>query len=73
MSVKVGSARIDENGKAHGGAAGDQTSKEVSTQSWYAHSKGWVLLRAKDANVREKIASCMEAACKNAHIGYDQY
>lgn len=73
MAVKVGSARIDENGKAHGGAAGDQTDKEVSTQSWYAHSKGWVLLRAKDANVREKIAVCMEAACKNAHIGYDQY
>ena len=73
MAVKIGSARIDENGKAHGGAAGDQTGREVSTQSWYAHSKGWVLLRAKDANVREKIASCMEAACKNDHIGYDQY
>jgi len=48
MSVKLGSARIDENGQAHGGAAGDQIGKEVSTQSWYAHSKGWVLLRAKD-------------------------
>ena len=34
MAVKIGSARIDENGKAHGGAAGDQTGKEVSTQSW---------------------------------------
>ena len=29
MAVKVGSARIDENGKAHGGQAGDQTGKEV--------------------------------------------
>ena len=53
MSVKIGSARIDENGKAHGGAAGDQTGKEVSTQSWYAHTKGWVLLRAKSAEARE--------------------
>ncbi len=73
MAVKIGSARIDEKGTAHGGAAGDQTGKEVSTQSWYAHSKGWVLLRAKSAEAREKIAQCMEAACKNSHVGYDQY
>ena len=73
MAVKLGSARIDENGQAHGGAAGDQTGKEVSTQSWYAHSKGWVMLRAKSAEAREKIARCMQAACDNKHIGYDQY
>ena len=73
MSVKLGSARIDENGQAHGGAAGDQTGKEVSTQSWYAHGKGWVLLRARSADAREKIARCMQAACDNRHIGYDQY
>ena len=48
MSVKIGSARIDENGKAHGGRAGDQTGKEVSTQSYYVHSKGWRVFRAKD-------------------------
>ena len=73
MSVKIGSARIDENGKAHGGASGDQTGKEVSTQSWYAHTKGWVLLRAKSAEARERIARCMQAACDNKHVGYDQY
>ena len=73
MAVKLGSARIDENGQAHGGAAGDQTGKEVSTQSWYAHSKGWVMLRAKSAEAREAIARCMQAACDNKHIGYDQY
>ena len=39
MAVKVGSARIDENGRAHGGKAGDQTGKELSVQSWYRHSK----------------------------------
>ena len=73
MSVTIGSARIDENGNAHGGAAGDQTGREVSTQSWYAHSKGWVLLRAKSAEAREKIAACMKAACNSSRIGYDQY
>lgn len=72
MAVKVGSARIDENGKAKGGKAGDQTGKEVSTQNWYKHSKGWRVFRAKDPAVAEKIARCMEAACKNSKIGYDQ-
>ena len=72
MAVKVGSARIDENGKAHGGQAGDQTGKEVSTQSWYLHSKGWRVYRAKNPSVAEKIAQCMERACKNSKIGYDQ-
>ena len=70
--VRIGSARIDENGKAVGGKAGDQTGKEVSVQSWYAHKKGWIILRAKNDTTREKIAQCMEAACSNNHIGYDQ-
>ena len=73
MAVKIGSARIDENGKAHGGSAGDQMGKEVSTQSWYASNKVWVLLRAKSAEAREKIARCMQWACDNKHVGYDQY
>ena len=72
MSVKLGSARIDENGKAKGGQAGDQTGKEVSTQSYYLHSKGWRVFRAKEAAAAEKIAKCMENACKNNKIGYDQ-
>lgn len=73
MAVIVGSARIDENGKAYGGKAGDQTGKEVSTQNWYLHSKGWRVYRAKNAGVAEKIAQCMERACRNSRIGYDQY
>ena len=72
MAVKVGSARIDENGKAHGGKAGDQTGKEVSTQSWYKHAKGWRVFRAKSPAVAEKIAQDMQWACDNKHIGYDQ-
>lgn len=73
MAVLIGSARIDENGKAHGGKAGDQTGKEVSTQNWYKHEKGWRVLRAKDAGAAAKIAQAMRAACSNSKIGYDQY
>ena len=72
MAVTVGSARIDERGKATGGAAGDQTGKELSTQNWYLHSKGWRVLRCKDPDKAAKIASAMSAACKNSKIGYDQ-
>lgn len=72
MAVRVGSARIDERGAASGGKAGDQTGGEVSTQAWYKHTKGWVVIRAKNATVRGKIAEAMEAACANNNIGYDQ-
>ena len=72
MAVKIGSARIDENGNATGGKAGDQTGREVSTQNWYKHSKGWRVLRAKDASAAEKIAQAMQWACDSPLIGYDQ-
>lgn len=73
MSVLIGSARIDENGKARGGKAGDQRGgREVSTQAWYRHSKGWRVFRAKDPTARERIALCMEWACATDLIGYDQ-
>lgn len=72
MAVTIGSARIDERGKATGGQAGDQTGKELSTQNWYLHSKGWRVLRCKDPAKALKIAEAMIAACKNSKIGYDQ-
>lgn len=73
-TVYVGSARSDENGKAYNGKAGDQKSgKEVSTQAWYKHSKGWRVFRAKKAGVAAKIAKQMQAACDNNKIGYDQW
>ena len=65
MAVKVGSARSDENKSAHGGKAGDQTGREVSTQNWYLHSKGWRVFRAKDPAKAEKIAQDMQWACDN--------
>ena len=72
MAVKIGSARIDERGKATGGQAGDQTGNEVSTQNWYLHSKGWRVFRPLDVRQAENIAFCMELACKSKYIGYDQ-
>lgn len=72
MAVRVGSARHDENGKLKGGKPGDQTGVEVSTQDWYLHKKGWVVIRPKDPKVRAMIARDMEWACENPNIGYDQ-
>lgn len=73
MAVKIGSARSDERGKITGGKAGDQKNGlEVSTQSWYKHSKGWVLLRCKDPGKAEIIAKTMEEVCASDRVGYDQ-
>ena len=70
--IIVGSARIDENGNISGGAAGDQTGNEVSTQAFYMHSKGWYCLRPKNAAHAAKMAVSMANACANNNIGYDQ-
>lgn len=72
MGVIIGSARIDEHGKIKGGAAGDQTGGEVSTQAYYTSSKGWVGLRAVNTAIANKLATAMQQACDNPHIGYDQ-
>jgi LysM repeat protein len=62
---------LDENRKARGGAAGDQTKKEVCIINWY--NKPWTaVIRPKDSKVAEKIAFAMEQACANDKIGYDQ-
>lgn len=72
MSVQIGSARFDERGKTTGGRYGDQTGTEVCTEAWYPHTLGWVVLRAKDPDKREWLATAMEQACANDLIGYDQ-
>ena len=67
MAVIVGSARQGgSNGRISGDVAGDQNKKEVSTQNYYVHSKGWRVLRAKDASKRKLLADAMRAACANA-------
>ena len=70
--VLFGSARINENGKATGGKPGDQTGREVSTQSYYMSRKGWIGLRQKDPVVAVKLAEAMLEACNNNCIGYNQ-
>ena len=79
MKIIIGSARIDENGKAVGGAAGDQKQKstpdysgEVSLQEFYVSSKGWYVLRPKNPSIAQDIAGLMRVACNNPCIGYDQ-
>ena len=73
MAVKIGHAHSDENNRASGGLAGDQTSGEVVVQNWYNREKGWAtVFRAKDSKIAEKIAVAMEQACTNNNIGYDQ-
>lgn len=71
MAIKIGHASIDERGKIAGGAAGDQTKKELCTRTWY--DKGWnVMLRPKKDSVAEKSAKACEQGCANNKIGYDQ-
>ena len=72
MAVKIGHSSCDENGKAHGGKAGDSTSKEVCVRTWY-DGKWHTVLRAKSETVAEKMAIACEAGCANSNIGYDQY
>ena len=69
MSVRIGHASISENGTTQG-VAGDQTGKEVCVRDWY--SKPWDYMAIHpDANVREKHAKAVEAACANDNIGYN--
>lgn len=74
MTIKVGSARIDERGKIHGGKAGDQTGKELMVQNAYIYSGGWdVCIRIKNATKRKKYLNFIKWAMKSKYIGYDQY
>jgi len=70
--IKIGSARIDENGNISGGRAGDQTKREVATEPYYSHRLGWYMLRAKDIEVAKKIGQAMREGCSNDNIGYSQ-
>lgn len=72
MAIIIGSARSDENGNISGGRVGDQTGREVSTQLFYMHSKGWYRLRPKNAEHAKKMAQAMKNACDNENFGYDQ-
>ena len=62
---------IDENRRARGGKAGDQTGREVCTRSWY--SKPWgMVLRCKDAAVAKKARDIAIKLANSNLVGYDQ-
>ena len=69
--IMLGSSSKDENGQYTGGQGGDQTGKEVHILNWY--NNGWTsVLRPKDNDLAEKIASACEKGCLNDNIGYSQ-
>lgn len=61
----------DENGKYHGGKAGDQTGHEWEVIPWYNRPQN-VVLRYPDINVGLRIADLAKKAALNNKIGYDQ-
>ena len=73
MGVIIGHASLSEN-KTVNGSKGDQTGKEVCTRSWYKYGgKSWTcLIRFRDPEMADKVARCVEMACKNDYIGYSQ-
>lgn len=70
-TVMIGGASGDENRKAKGGEAGNQTGSELKIQKWY-NGKWNVVLRPKDTTLAENLAIQCEGACGNMNIGYDQ-
>lgn len=71
MAVKISHASIDENGKAKGGKAGDQTGKEVKISNWYKSNWDFVA-RPKRKEVADRMVKEAMAGANNPNIGYDQ-
>lgn len=62
----------DENGKYHGGKAGDQTGHEWEIRTWY--NRPWdCVLRAPTKEVASKLNELSIKSAKNDNIGYDQW
>ncbi len=70
-TVQCAWAAIDENGKARGGKAGDQTGRECRVGNWYNFGQTMVY-RWKDRKKAAKYAKIVKALCNNENIGYDQ-
>lgn len=70
MTVYIVAARIDERGKVSGGAAGDQTGREVCRQT-LASSGAWSRVLRPPSNGSAIAAAALSAAA-NDNIGYDQ-
>lgn len=70
--TQIGHSLKNEKSTYKGGKKGDQTGKEILIQDWYLHTKGWIVIRAKDPEVRAKLAKAMEMICQNDNFGYCQ-
>lgn len=69
--MKIVHSSIDENGRATGGNAGDQTGKEVCTRSWY--DKDWkYMLRYPDRNIAISASEIGIKLANSPLVGYDQ-
>ena len=71
MKVMISQASIDEKGKLRGGAAGDQTSREVFVRDWY-DGEWHTLLRPKSAELARKSAEAAIYLADSDVVGYDQ-
>lgn len=70
--MSIANSGHDENGRYHGGKAGDQTGSEWQVRTWY--DRPWDgILRHPDRKVAEDIARLARNAANNDRIGYDQY
>lgn len=73
MSVTIGHARCDENGKIDGALVGDQTGKEILIADWYVSSGGWTYyLEPIDKEMANRAARYMEQICADNNFGYSQ-
>lgn len=71
-AIKIGHAVSDENGGS-GGIAGDQTGKEIRTQTWYNRSGGWdYYIECTDEELAKKAAEWMKAICECSKFGYSK-
>lgn len=62
----------DENGKYHGGKAGDNTGKEWRIRTWY--DRPWnCVLRHPNPDVRNLLSEMSIDAANNDMVGYDQW
>ena len=71
--VRIADARMDENKKAKGGAAGDQTGFEIAVRDWYLRDGGWdVYLECIDPVMAYLAARKFIQIANDNSFGYDQ-
>lgn len=71
-NVRMSNCGHDENGRYHGGKAGDQTGTEWYLRTWYSYPWNYVI-RWKDRSLGNLFADLSVEAANNNLVGYDQY